>query len=155
MRRGGERDMYCFKCLKDIDEKDTTAHHGNIGVVQVDYCDSCWRGTTEKIKNLGFGIHLKFDGSGYSPIDSRISTTGKEIDPNGINHPSHYNKHPSGVECIDIIRHHSHNVGAAIKYLWRAGLKENESNLKDLKKALWYLQDEIAREEKRNAPKND
>ena len=64
---------------------------------------------------------LKFDGSGYSPIDSRISTTGKEIDPNGINHPSHYNKHPSGVECIDIIRHHSHNVGAAIKYLWRAG----------------------------------
>lgn len=101
------------------------------------------------------GIHLKFDGSGYIPIDSRISTTGKEIDPNGINHPSHYNKHPSGVECIDIIRHHNFNVGSTIKYLWRAGLKENESNLKDLKKALWYLQDEIVREEKRNAPKND
>jgi hypothetical protein len=85
----------------------------------------------------------------YVKDDSRItSTTGKEIDPNGINHPAHYNKHPSGVECIDIIRHHSHNVGAAIKYLWRAGLKDGESNLKDLKKALWYLQDEIAREEK-------
>lgn len=70
------------------------------------------------------GTILKFDGSGYSPIDSRISTTGKEIDPNGINHPSHYNKHPSGVECIDIIRHHNFNVGSTIKYLWRAGSKK-------------------------------
>lgn len=40
-----------------------------------------------------------------------------------VNHPPHYNSHPSGVECIDIIEHHSLCIGNAIKYLWRAGLK--------------------------------
>jgi hypothetical protein len=37
------------------------------------------------------------------------------------------------------------NVGSVFKYLWRAGLKDSEPSLKDHKKALFYLQDEIAR----------
>jgi Protein of unknwon function (DUF3310) len=85
------------------------------------------------------------------------STTGKQIDPNGVNHPSHYNRHPSGVECIDIIKHHNFNIGSTIKYLWRQGLKAGEPNIKDLKKAAWYLQNEIETLEKQNepSPKND
>lgn len=62
-----------------------------------------------------------------------------------VNHPSHYNRHPSGVECIDIIEHFSHNVGAAVKYLWRAGLKPGASEIDDLRKAAWYIQREITR----------
>lgn len=58
-----------------------------------------------------------------------------------VNHPKHYNSHPSGVECITIARHHSFNIGNAIKYLWRAGLKGGATE--DLKKAVWYIQDEI------------
>jgi hypothetical protein len=40
------------------------------------------------------------------------------------------------------------NTGNVIKYLWRAGLKfnnedSNTAKLRDMKKALFYLQDEI------------
>lgn len=58
-----------------------------------------------------------------------------------VNHPKHYNSHPSGIECIDVVRHM--NRGNAIKYIWRAGDKGNE--IEDLKKSIWYLQDEIKR----------
>lgn len=60
-----------------------------------------------------------------------------------VNHPSHYNEHPSGVECLDIIRHMNFNLGNVIKYVWRADLKEDA--IQDLEKAVFYLQDEIKR----------
>ena len=68
-----------------------------------------------------------------------------------VDHPVHYNVHPSGIECIEVVRHHNFNVGSAIKYCWRQGLKEGEPSVKDLKKAVWYLKDEIARLEKEEA----
>lgn len=72
------------------------------------------------------------------------------LDMESVDHPAHYNQHPSGVECIDIVEHFNFNLGNAIKYIWRAGLK-SENILEDLKKALWYLQREIERLEKTNA----
>lgn len=60
-----------------------------------------------------------------------------------VDHPWHYNEHPSGVECIDIVEHFTFNVGNAVKYLWRAGLKN--ALLEDLKKARWYIDREIQR----------
>jgi len=62
-----------------------------------------------------------------------------------INHPKHYNSHPSGVECIESIRHLNFNVGNAIKYLWRAGIKDESTQIEDLEKAIWYIEDEIQR----------
>lgn len=62
-----------------------------------------------------------------------------------INHPPHYTAHPLGVECIDITEHHNFNVGNAIKYLWRAGLKDGAAHTEDLKKAAWYVDREIKR----------
>lgn len=61
-----------------------------------------------------------------------------------VNHPSHYTSHPSGIECITVTEHMSFNVGNAVKYLWRAGLKSG-SPLEDLKKAAWYVNREIER----------
>jgi hypothetical protein len=61
-----------------------------------------------------------------------------------VNHPKHYTSHPSGVECIQVTEHYNFNVGNAIKYLWRAGLK-SENPLEDLQKAEWYITREIAR----------
>ena len=58
-----------------------------------------------------------------------------------VNHPAHYNKHPSGVECIDVIEHMSFNIGNAIKYAWRADHKANREQ--DLRKAIWYLEREL------------
>lgn len=64
--------------------------------------------------------------------------------PDPVNYPDHYTSHPSGVECITVVRHMGFNVGNAIKYLWRAGLK-TPSAIEDLKKARWYIDDEIKR----------
>ena len=60
-----------------------------------------------------------------------------------VDHPEHYNNHPSGIECIDVIRHMKFNIGNAIKYLWRQGLKTGEASEKELSKAQWYIEDEI------------
>lgn len=62
-----------------------------------------------------------------------------------VNHPKHYNVNPSGVECIDVVRHMNFNRGNAIKYVWRAGEKDESRTVEDLRKAIWYLEDEIKR----------
>jgi paraquat-inducible protein B len=68
-----------------------------------------------------------------------------------VNHPKHYTSDPSGVEAIENTRHRNFNIGNAIKYLWRAGLKEDPSKdklqkqVEDLRKAVFYINDEIAR----------
>lgn len=61
-----------------------------------------------------------------------------------VDHPKHYNQHPTGIECIQIVEHYNFNLGNAIKYIWRAGLKSNKP-IEDLEKALWYIQREIMR----------
>jgi hypothetical protein len=62
-----------------------------------------------------------------------------------VNHPPHYLSDPSGVECIQITRHRNFNIGNAIKYLWRAGIKDEDKHVEDLKKAIFYITDEINR----------
>ena len=62
-----------------------------------------------------------------------------------VNNPPHYTSDPSGVECIEITRHRNYNIGNAIKYLWRAGLKNEDKHIEDLKKAIFYISDEINR----------
>lgn len=62
-----------------------------------------------------------------------------------VNHPVHYTSDPSGVECIQITRHRNFNIGNAFKYLWRAGIKNQDTQIEDLKKAIFYIQDEIKR----------
>jgi hypothetical protein len=60
--------------------------------------------------------------------------------PDAVDHPQHY-QHPSGVECITVVEHMSFLRGNAMKYLWRAG--EKDDALTDLRKARWYLDREI------------
>lgn len=60
-----------------------------------------------------------------------------------VNHPPHYNSHPSGVECIQVVEHMSFNIGNAIKYLWRAD--HTTDPITNLKKAAWYINREIER----------
>jgi hypothetical protein len=63
-----------------------------------------------------------------------------------VNHPQHYTSHPSGIECVTIAESFNFNIGNAIKYLWRAGLKGDLAE--DLRKARWYIDREISRLEK-------
>lgn len=68
-----------------------------------------------------------------------------------VNHPSHYTwlKNLCGIEVIDIVRHMGFNLGNVVKYVLRAGHKSEkgysdfDKEIEDLKKAKWYLEDEI------------
>ena len=62
-----------------------------------------------------------------------------------VDHPKHYNSHPSGVECIDIVEHMTFNLGNAVKYIWRA---DHKAGIEDLRKAAWYIEREIRRLQK-------
>jgi hypothetical protein len=68
-----------------------------------------------------------------------------------IDHPKHYQL-AGGIEVIDIVEHMPFNIGNAVKYLCRAGLKPGTDTLTDLRKAAWYVQREISRLEKEAAP---
>jgi hypothetical protein len=54
---------------------------------------------------------------------------------------SHYQNHPSGIECIDIVKHENFNIGNALKYIWRR--KDKGKEVDDLHKAIYYLECEI------------
>lgn len=73
----------------------------------------------------------------------------KDID--NVNHPPHYNSGKAEcpscerrIECIDITRHMNFNIGNAFKYLWRS---EHKGGIEDLKKAIWYIKNEIEKHE--------
>lgn len=81
-------------------------------------------------------------------VDHRIGEDRRET----VNHPEHYNKHPSGVECIDVVEHMTFNLGNAVKYIWRADHKN--ASVEDLRKAAWYIQREIERLDKQKVEIN-
>ncbi|MEU8948759.1 DUF3310 domain-containing protein [Streptomyces sp. NPDC048489] len=80
------------------------------------------------------GHTLCFSAEELTPLVNLVKS-----DP--VNHPAHYTWLPNGVEVIDITKHFSFTLGNALKYIMRAGHKENA--LEDLKKAAWYLAHEI------------
>ena len=67
-----------------------------------------------------------------------------------VSHPSHYAwlKDLCGVEPLDICRHLDFNTGNAIKYILRkdkvdGNKTKTEKRIEDLRKAVFYIQDEI------------
>lgn len=65
-----------------------------------------------------------------------------------VNHPPHYTY--GTIEVIDVLEdwqlpHHLANV---VKYVARAGRKDRDAELQDLKKARWYLERYIKLREK-------
>lgn len=60
-----------------------------------------------------------------------------------VEHPLHYCR--NGVELIDIIDSLPYCRGAAIKYIFRAGIKAQETEVEDLRKAAWMIDREIKR----------
>ncbi len=60
--------------------------------------------------------------------------------------PSHY-KLPNGIEANDVTMFFGFNEGNVLKYVWRAGKKDGEYRLTDLRKAKWYLDQLIEKEE--------
>lgn len=71
--------------------------------------------------------------------------------PDAVNNPSHYKSLGAvcecgrTLECLDVTRHLNFNLGNAIKYIWRC--EHKGKRVEDLKKAVFYLEDEIKRQE--------
>lgn len=65
-----------------------------------------------------------------------------------VSHPSHYNH--GRIEVIDFIedQHLGFHLGNVVKYVCRAGFKDDKTEIEDLKKAAWYLNRHIEMRER-------
>ena len=74
-------------------------------------------------------------------IDEVKEETVKEDDP--VNHPKHYTD--GRIEVIEYIEDKNLGfcLGNAIKYISRAGKKEKDKEIQDLRKAIWYIERRI------------
>ena len=87
---------------------------------------------------------------GVCPVPWATAPRRPEVQPDLINHPSHY-QDQGGVECIEAIESQlseeafqGYLHGNCVKYLWRW---KNKGGVQDLKKCRWYLDRLIAQEE--------
>ena len=62
--------------------------------------------------------------------------------PDQIKQPTHYNRHPSGIECKEITMCLSNGLANAVKYVWRCNDKHETPEL-DIGKAIEYLGYEV------------
>lgn len=114
----------------DEDCSDEEYSEYEFGAVEDDEEEYCFSKELDRVLNGAF------------VLDTKSTNNIKE---DLVNNPSHYNSDPSGVKCIEITRHRNNNIGNVIKYVWRNGLKDGNSDIQDLEKAAWYLNDEIQR----------
>lgn len=79
-----------------------------------------------------------------------FDSDGNMMDPpdDPVNHPAHYTD--GSIEVIDFIedKNLGFHLGNAVKYIARAGKKDPEKTIEDLKKAVWYLNRRIAQLER-------
>lgn len=98
------------------------------------------------MRSLGVLVRTYFN----SPVESCPSLEEPAPRKQGydaVNHPSHYTD--GKIEVIDYIEDKGlgYHLGNAVKYISRAGKKDPAKYIEDLKKAVWYLNREIEREE--------
>jgi len=64
-----------------------------------------------------------------------------------VNHPEHYGGADNVYEVIKVIEawELDFHLGNTVKYIPRAGKKDTDKELQDMKKALWYLNRKIER----------
>lgn len=115
-------------------------------------CENCRPNAIGLMPRGPGDYHCPVCATDFVVVDTRLPSLPGTVtfadpqpQPDAVNHPSHYTQHPSGIECIQITEHMSFTMGNAMKYLWRADLK---NGVEDLKKAIWYIQREIAKREK-------
>ena len=80
-------------------------------------------------------------------VSDFISENLRGLYDDPVHMPSHYTK--LKVECIEVTEHFNFCLGNAIKYIWRADHKGKP--LEDLRKAIFYLEREIARRERESS----
>ena len=76
-----------------------------------------------------------------------------KVETEMVNHPKHYGGKNNPYEAIKVIDawELGFSLGNTVKYISRAGKKESDKELQDLKKAMWYLQHHIEELEKKQS----
>ena len=76
--------------------------------------------------------------------DGELKQWQRDIMNDPVNHPSHYTD--GKIEVIDFIEDKKlgFHLGNAVKYIARAGKKDPNKEVEDLKKAIWYINRRIA-----------
>ena len=115
------------------------------------------KANSDKVRNYDFS-HLSVKPSIFSPEEhgsmvaqvfldemERKKMTETPEKSEAINHPNHY-LGSRKYEPIDVINDWELNfqTGNAVKYISRAGRKNKDKTVEDLKKAVWYLEWEIS-----------
>ena len=80
----------------------------------------------------------------YTNLIGTLSDWTQEAPNDPVNHPKHYT-HYKGLEVIQLTEQMNFNKGNAVKYIARAGIKDEAKEIEDLEKAKWYIQREIDR----------
>lgn len=141
-----------YKCISDtpIMGTDDNIHYfvqDNIYLSKQDYTLVCDTG-----EDYSFGKEGKYFAEHFEEVTPDVVDIHRrqgKVQEGLVDHPLYYNSHPSGIECIEIARHYCFSIGNAIKYLWRAGLKQEvgksdvAKEIEDLEKAKWYIDDRI------------
>jgi hypothetical protein len=114
-------------------------------------------GTVDTISFTSYystGVKFDEDVSNIGGFDVFNENDLELVEPltasDNVNSPSHY-IFPGGVEVIQITEHLNFCKGNAVKYLTRSGRKAIADEVEDLKKAIWYIEREIARIEAQDA----
>jgi hypothetical protein len=145
---------------QDINQIEEEMHQANQAEMQRRKQASYFHNTlTDKEMKKQLDVELTTVSLTPEEINERLKgSTLKEDDPYGahkvmkqileremVNHPDHYQGNK--FEVIDIIEDYDlgFSLGNAIKYILRADKKGNRKQ--DLKKAIWYIQREIDRED--------
>lgn len=86
-------------------------------------------------------IYMTPNGPVIEPVPEHAAWEKENNKHDPVNHPSHYTS--GGIEVIDFIeaKKFNYNLGNAVKYISRSGLKGNKKQ--DLEKAIWYLKREL------------
>jgi len=93
---------------------------------------------------------VKYDLSDWKNIQGlKANSPELKIDPvlrnTAVDHPDHYGGADNPYEAIKVIKAWDLGfcLGNTVKYISRAGKKDRNKRIEDLRKALWYLQQQI------------
>ena len=105
--------------------------------------------------NLYVAFKMPDGGNDFFSIKDCIVKQNIQMSDN-VNHPSYYGGADNPYEAIKVIEAWGLNfhLSTCIKYLSRAGKKDPQKEIEDLKKAMWYLNREIQNREKAMANGN-
>ena len=131
-------DLKCYKCpyTNKFDGRNCDCREGLI-----EYLEQNIEVNESDLKT----VEIKEKANTKETLQETLDEVKEPVENDNVNHPSHYTD--GNIEVMDFIEDKQLNFarGNVIKYVSRAGKKDPNKELEDLKKAMWYLNREIER----------